>query len=124
MGKQTKDGTDLTNQDKIPMDSMLPMAIFYYGTQMMTEIDFEDPFVTMGASLEHFNLLTDKQKKNLKPIKNDIINEQNARGNMAFLQMAFDDNLFNSFSTVVTSMDTSYSLRTMLGKDARAKPFL
>ena len=60
MGKQTKDGTDLTNQDKIPMDSMLPMAIFYYGTQMMTEIDFEDPFVTMGASLEHFNLLTDK----------------------------------------------------------------
>lgn len=51
------------------MDSVLPLALFFYGTQLAETIDFEEPFVSIGASLQNFGLLDDKQKKLLKPLK-------------------------------------------------------
>ena len=59
--KFTKQGKDqLPNLEKFPMDSVLPMALIYYGSQLAENISFEPPFITMGASVSHFGLLTDK----------------------------------------------------------------
>ena len=60
------------------MDSVLPLALFFYGTQLAETIDFEEPFVSIGASLQNFGLLDDKQKKLLKPLKGQLTKEQNA----------------------------------------------
>ena len=51
------------------MDVVLPMALIYYSVGLAETVKFEKSFVTMGTSLSHFNLLTDKQKTLLKPFK-------------------------------------------------------
>lgn len=106
------------------MDSILPLAMFFYGTQLAESVDFDTPFVQLGASLENFNLLNDKQKKLLKPLKGKFSKEQSSKGHMAMFQLAIDDNLFNSFSSLFTSIDSSYSARNLMKSNPKAQPFL
>ena len=49
--------SDLAN---IPMDSIIPMAFVYYVTQASSDVNFADPFVEFGSSIQHFKLMTDK----------------------------------------------------------------
>ena len=51
---------NIVNQEKLPMDAVLPMALLYYGTQLAESVEFQTPFVQLGVSLEHFNLLNAK----------------------------------------------------------------
>ena len=64
-----------------------------------------------GYSLEKFNMLTEKQTKLLKVINHDFFNEKNKDDHDAILQFTIDDNLFNSFASVFTSVDKTFSMR-------------
>ena len=50
----------------------------------------------------------------LKEIKYDFFNEKNKDGYEAMVQLAIDDNLFNSFASVFTSVDKTFSLRQLM----------
>ena len=43
---------------------------------------------------------------------------------MAMMQFAIDDNLFNSITSIFTSIETSFSARNMMKNAPKAKPFL
>lgn len=55
--------------------------------------------------------MTDKQLKMLKEIKHEFFNEKNKDDYEALVQFTIDDNLFNSFASVFTSVDKTFSLR-------------
>lgn len=78
----------------------------------------------MGASVSHFGLLTEKQKKLLKPLKSAFTKEQSTKGDWAMAQLAFDDNMFNSLTAVLTSIDRTFGVRDMMKGNPKAKPFL
>ena len=69
-GFQGGNNTQIPNLDKLPMDSVFPMALIYYGSNFAESVTFEEPFINFGASVQHFGLLTEKQKGMLKPLKN------------------------------------------------------
>jgi len=50
----------------------------------------------------------------LKEIKQDFYNEKNKDGYEALLQLTIDDNLFNSFASVFTSVDKTFSVRQLM----------
>jgi len=58
----------------------------------------------------------------LKPIKGDFYNEVNEKGRQALFQFMIDDNLFNSLSSVVVSVDKTFSTREVFKNNPRAKP--
>lgn len=49
--QKPQDKEEIHNQDKLPMDSVLPLAALYYGTQLAESIEFKSPFVEIGFSL-------------------------------------------------------------------------
>jgi len=97
-----------------PMDTFIPMAAVYYASKFAGDIDFGDNFLELGFSLSHFKMLTEKQTNMLKEIKHDFYNEKNKDGYDALLQFTIDDNVFNSFATVFTSVDKTFSVRSLM----------
>jgi hypothetical protein len=61
--------------------------------------------VEFAFSFDRMKLLTPKQEKLLKPIEGGYYNEVNAQGLEAFTQLIIDDNFFNSFASIVASLD-------------------
>ena len=78
----------------------------------------------MGFSLKHFDLLSDKQNGLLKPIEGDFHSDVNKNGEQALMQMLIDDNLFNSISAVLVSVDKMFSFRELAKGNPKAKPTL
>ena len=50
----------------------------------------------------------------LKEIKKDIETEKTKDGYEALLQLTIDDNPFNSFASVFTSVDKTFSVRQLM----------
>lgn len=54
----------LAGKDEIvpefPMDTVVPFVGLFYAVQFTEKVEMTDSFVEMGASLKHFDLLTDK----------------------------------------------------------------
>jgi len=71
-----KDG-DLQAVENFPMDTVIPMAALYYLTHFSEIFEVDDKFVTLGYSLNHFKMLTEKQNKMLKAVKQDFYNPTN-----------------------------------------------
>ena len=97
-----------------PMDTVIPMAGLYYAANFAETVEFDDMFATLGFSLGHWKMLTDKQLKMLKEIKQDFYNDKNKDGYEALAQFSIDDNLFNSFASVFTSVDKTFSVRQLM----------
>ena len=53
---------------QFPMDVAIPYVMIFYATQFAENLKFDDKFLEMGFSAEHFGFLTAKQQKLLKPI--------------------------------------------------------
>ena len=107
----TSVGGDLDSFQDFPMEPALPLAMVYMATPLMEKLSFDEDFVNFGASVEHFGLLSDKQKTLLKPIEAEFAKEQNVRGESAMFQFSIDDNLFNSLTAFITSIDRTFGLR-------------
>jgi len=60
----------------------------------------------------------------LKPIEGGFYNEVNAQGLEALTQFIIDDNFFNSFASILASVDKSLSARNVFKGNAKAKTIL
>ena len=107
-----------------PMDTVIPMAGLYYASSFAESVEFDDTFATLGFSLQHWKMLTEKQSKMLKEIKHDFSSEKNKDGYEALAQFTIDDNLFNSFATVFTSVDKTFSVREILKQNPKTRPWV
>lgn len=107
-----------------PLDVALPFVMWFYVAQLSQKIDVGEKFVNFDLSVEHFNLLKKKQLKLLKPISGGFEKETNAQGDEAFFQILLDDNLANSISSVITTVDQMFSVRSLSKGVAKAKPIL
>jgi hypothetical protein len=58
--QMTKQTRDLEELGDFPMDPALPLGVVLMATPVLEKIDFDENFVNMGVSLEHFGLLSDK----------------------------------------------------------------
>jgi len=59
------------------MDTVIPMAGLFYATHFSEIFEVDDKYVTLGYSLGHFKMLTEKQNKMLKAVKHDFYNPTN-----------------------------------------------
>ena len=50
------------------MDLAVPYVFMFYATQFAQDVKFEDNYIELHFSLEHFKMLKKKQLKMLKPI--------------------------------------------------------
>lgn len=70
------DHTNLYNSvHNFPMDTVIPMAAIFYMSHFAEVFETDDKFVTMGYSFDHLKLLTPKQSKMLKKIKQPFYND-------------------------------------------------
>lgn len=106
------------------MDTVIPMAGLYYAANFAETVEFDDMFATLGFSLGHWKMITDKQLKMLKEIKQDFYNDKNKDGYEALAQFSIDDNMFNSFASVFTSVDKTFSVRQLMKQNPKARPFV
>ena len=107
-----------------PMDTVVPLVGMFYAVQFAEKVEMQDSFMSMGASLKHFDMLTDKQNNLLKPIEGGFHTDVNKNGEPALLQFLFDDNLFNSMSAVLVSIEKMFSFRELAKGNPKAKPTL
>ena len=74
----------LAGKDEIvpefPMDTVVPFVGLFYAVQFAEKVEMTDNFIEMGASLKHFEMLTDKQNNLLKPIEGAFHNDVNKNG--------------------------------------------
>ena len=54
-------GGDMENIKNFPMDTVIPMAAVYYTSKLAETIEFDENFLSLGYSLQHFKMLTEKQ---------------------------------------------------------------
>ena len=118
-----KDG-DLQAVENFPMDTVIPMAALFYSSHFSEIFEVDDKFVTLGFSLNHFKMLTEKQNKMLKAVKHDFYNPTNKNDDDALFQLSIDDNLFNSLTAVFASVDKSFSGREIMKQNPKTRPFL
>ena len=59
----------------------------------------------------------------LKPIQSDFFDDFNKDGEAMLFQSVIDDNMFNSFTSVLTTVDQMFSLRDLLKYYPNAKQF-
>lgn len=107
-----------------PMDTVIPMAGLYYASNFAESVEIDDTFATMGFSLAHWKMITEKQIKMLKEIKHDFSSEKNKDGYEALAQFTIDDNLFNSVASVFTSVDKTFSIREILKQNPKTRPYV
>lgn len=60
---------------EFPMDAVVPFVGLFYGVQFAEAAGFDKDFVSLGGSLKHLELLTEKQNSLLKPIEGGFYNE-------------------------------------------------
>ena len=106
------------------MDTVVPFVGMFYAVQFAETVEFEENFMSIGSSLKHFEMLSDKQNNLLKPVAGGFHSDVNKNGEPALLQLLFDDNLFNSFFSVLVSVDKMFSFREMTKSNPKAKPVL
>lgn len=120
---QTQNG-QVEKLPNFPIDTMLPFVTLYYATQFCDTWEHPNKFIELGFSPLRMKLLTEKQQKLLKPIQGGFYKEVNKSGLEALFQLIIDDNFFNSFTSIVASIDQHFSLRTIFKGNAKAKAFL
>lgn len=103
---------------------MLPFVGLYFGASFADSYELTEKFIELEFSFNRLKMLTDKQLSLLKPIEGGYYNEVNAQGLEAFTQLIIDDNLFNSFASILASVEKTISARSVLKGNARAKAFL
>jgi hypothetical protein len=96
----------------------------YFGASFSDKYNVSDKFIEMAFSFNRLKLLTEKQEALLKPIEGSFYNEVNPQGLEALTQFIVDDNLFNSFASIVASLDKTISMRNVLKGNAKAKTVL
>jgi hypothetical protein len=69
-------------------------------------------------------MLSDKQNNLLKAIPGGFHTDVNTAGEPAMMQFLFDDNLFNSMSAVLVSVEKMFSFRELAKGNPKAKPTL
>jgi len=57
----------------------------------------------------------------LKPIEGDFYKEKNMKGDDALLQVLIDDNLFNSVSSILVSIEKMFSYRELTKGNPKMK---
>lgn len=122
-----KDALIDARQDLIksfPMDLAVPYVFMFYSAQFASNVEFSEKFVQMDFSLEHFGLLKKNQLRLLKTIESTFDRETNERDEEALIQLYLDDNLFNSFSAVFTTVDKMFSLRDIFKTYPNAVQFM
>lgn len=106
------------------MDTVVPFVGMFYMVQFAETVEIEDNFMSMGASLMHFDMLSEKQNNLLKSISGGFHTDVNKNGEPALVQFLFDDNLFNSMSAVLVSVEKMFSFRELAKGNPKAKPTL
>jgi hypothetical protein len=106
------------------MDVVVPFVGLFYFVQFAESVQFDENFAQMGLSLKHFEMLTDKQNDLLKPINGGFHTDHNVNGEPALFQFLFDDNIFNSISAVLVSVEKMFSFRELMKGNPKAKPTL
>ena len=96
-----------------PMDLAVPFVFMFYATQFSQAIHFDDKFIQLDFSLQHLKLLKPKQLRLLKDIESQFYGETNPAGDDVLFQFHIDDNLFNSFFSVLTTIDKMFSSRDL-----------
>ena len=107
-----------------PIDTVLPFVALYYFASFADTYDVTEKFVEISYNFSRLKMLTETQQALLKPIEGGFYNEVNGAGLEALTQMIVDDNLFNSFASILASVDKHLSARSILKGNARAKAFL
>jgi len=95
------------------MDLAIPYVFIFYVAQFASRVDITDKYIEADFTLEHLGLLKKSQLKLLKQIEGDFGPSTNAKGEEAFWQMYVDDNAFNSFASMVTTIEKMFSVRTI-----------
>jgi hypothetical protein len=106
------------------MDTVVPFVGMFYAVQFAESVEISEKFMGMGISLKHFEMLSEKQNNLLKPIAGDFHTDVNKNGEPALLQLMLDDNLFNSISAVIVSVEKMFSFRELAKGNPKAKPAL
>jgi hypothetical protein len=96
---------------EFPVDTVIPFVLLYYGASFADSYDVTEKFVELAFSFNRMKLLTPKQEELLKHIDGTYYNEVNDAGLEALTQIIIDDNFFNSFASILASMDKTMSLR-------------
>ena len=109
--KETASEGKVEHFGAFPVDTVIPFVVLYYGASFAESYEVTDKFVEFAFSFDKMKLLTPKQEKLLKPIEGSYYNEVNAQGLEALTQVIIDDNFFNSFASIVASLDKSMSMR-------------
>lgn len=107
-----------------PLDAVIPFVALYYGASFADTYEVTEKFIELTFSFKRMQLLTEKQEKLLKPIEGGFYNEVNAQGLEALTQIIIDDNFFNSFASILASVDKSISARNVFKGNAKAKGVL
>jgi hypothetical protein len=108
-----------------PMDLAVPYVTMMYATQFAETINFvDDKYLDMNFSMQHLGMLKKSQSKLLKPIQGDFYKEKNDKGEDLLFQFNINDNLFNGFSSAVTTIDKMFSMRDMFKFYPNAQPIL
>lgn len=107
-----------------PVDTVIPFVALYFGTSFADQYTLSEKFVELAFSFDRMKLLTEKQEALLKPIEGEFYNEVNHQGREAFTQIMVDDNFFNSFTSILASLDKSVSLRNVLKGNPKAASVL
>ena len=97
-----------------PMDLAVPFVFMFYATQFAQDIQFVGKHIQLDFSLDHLNLLKPKQQKLLKNIVSMFDKETNKDGDEMIGQFYIDDNAFNSFASVATTIDKMFSARDLM----------
>jgi hypothetical protein len=96
---------------EFPVDTIIPFVLLYYGASFADSYDISEKFVELAFSFNRMKLLTPKQEELLKQIDGTYYNEVNEAGLEALTQFIIDDNFFNSFASILASMDKTMSMR-------------
>jgi len=71
---------DLTYIENFPMDSVVPLASLYFATHFASNYKEDDEFITLSFDMDHYGMLSKKQKALLKPIKGDFHSDASKKG--------------------------------------------
>lgn len=70
------------------------------------------------------NLLKKSQAKQLKKVESEFYKETNVKGEEMLAQLYLDDNFFNSFFSVFTTIEKMFSARDLAKPYPASKPLL
>ena len=107
-----------------PMDLAVPFVTMMYATQWAENVKLSEKYMEMDFSMQHLGLLKKSQTKLLKNIMGEFYKETNEKGEELLAQININDNLFNGFSSAMTTIDKMFSMRDMFKFYPNAQPIL